>query len=107
MQAGWTVRWINEQQVPYTFNGNQWIGYENINSVKAKVLYNYSLYPQKGMLFSIPNHQLQSVVFQGEFARQQGLGGVMVYALEMDDFRNVCGNGNYPLVKSLKTAFGV
>jgi len=60
------------------------------------------------MLASITNHNFKTcVLFQGEFARQQGLGGVMVYALEMDDFRNVCGNGNYPLVKSLKTAFGV
>jgi chitinase len=54
-----------------------------------------------------PYQIIKRAIFQGEFARQQGLGGVMVYALEMDDFRNVCGNGNYPLVKSLKTAFGV
>jgi chitinase len=36
-QGGWTVRWISEQQVPYTFNGDQWIGYEDMNSVKVKV----------------------------------------------------------------------
>jgi len=42
---------------------------------------------------------------QGQFAKQQQLGGVMVYALEMDDFSNSCGNGTFALVKALKTTF--
>jgi len=43
---------------------------------------------------------------KGNMAKSKGLGGVMVYALEMDDFSNLCGGGKNPLLTALKSAYG-
>ncbi|XP_059479029.1 acidic mammalian chitinase-like [Neocloeon triangulifer] len=75
--AAFNYRWNGQQQVPYAFWGNQWVGYDNIDSVRIK----------------------------GQFAKNNNLGGVMVYALEMDDFRNTCAAGRYPLLTTLRAAY--
>ncbi|XP_059479270.1 acidic mammalian chitinase-like [Neocloeon triangulifer] len=76
-QTGWTTWWNSAQQVPYTYRAYEWIGYENVESVQIK----------------------------GQYAKANNLGGVMVYALEMDDFRNICAGGRYRLLNSLRSAF--
>lgn len=30
--------WDSEQQVPYAYKGNQWVGYDNAESIKLKVI---------------------------------------------------------------------
>lgn len=75
MQGGWTTVWDNDQKVPYTYKGNEWIGYDNIESVKEKT----------------------------EYAISRKLGGVMIYSLEQDDVRGICGNGAYPLMSAIRS----
>ncbi|XP_064333115.1 chitotriosidase-1 isoform X2 [Camelus dromedarius] len=71
---GATEHRIEDQKVPYAFQGNQWVGFDDVESFKAKVSY----------------------------LKQKGLGGAMVWTLDMDDFAGFfCNQGQYPLIKML------
>lgn len=37
LKKGATLYWFEEQQVPYAVAGNQWIGFDNEDSLKIKV----------------------------------------------------------------------
>lgn len=37
-----------------------------------------------------------------EWLRNEGYGGVMVWSMDLDDFRGSCGGGKFPLIKSMK-----
>ncbi|XP_044301177.1 chitinase-3-like protein 1 [Varanus komodoensis] len=66
---------IEEQAVPYSHKGNQWVGYEDKISLQSKVRYMKN------------NH----------------LGGIMVWTLDMDDFSGFfCRDGKYPLLRAIK-----
>ncbi|CAB3367817.1 Hypothetical predicted protein [Cloeon dipterum] len=73
-QTDWTEVWDAEQAVPCAYRSDQWVGYDNMKSVGIK----------------------------SKYALDQGLGGVLVWSLDMDDFRNLCGAGKFPLVTALK-----
>ncbi|KAJ7332998.1 hypothetical protein JRQ81_015178 [Phrynocephalus forsythii] len=70
-----TVKWIDDQKVPYTYKGNEWIGYDNIASYHCKV----------------------------KFLKENNFGGAMVWAIDLDDFLGTfCNEGKYPLISELK-----
>ncbi|XP_062997962.1 chitotriosidase-1-like [Elgaria multicarinata webbii] len=78
-KKGATTVMIPEQKVPYSFKGNQWVGYDDVDSVKNKVKY----------------------------LKQNNLGGGMVWAIDLDDFKNAfCGQGAYPLLQAMKRELG-
>lgn len=52
---------------------NQWVSYDDISDVKRK----------------------------SRLIKQLGLAGGMIWALDLDDFRNRCGCGKHPLLKTL------
>ncbi|KAK3870939.1 hypothetical protein Pcinc_023874, partial [Petrolisthes cinctipes] len=68
-----TLVWDNEQQVPFAYNSNQWIGFDDERSLEVK----------------------------GDWLKSEGLGGVMIWSVDMDDFRGNCGTGKYPLLNTL------
>ncbi|XP_050419124.2 chitotriosidase-1 [Patella vulgata] len=70
---GWRSVWIPEQQSPYAYGGDQWVGYDDTKSIAIKARY---------------------IV-------QQGLGGAFVWSVEMDDFTGSCGEGLYPLLNTI------
>lgn len=59
--------------MPHKLDGNQWVGYEDAESLAIKV----------------------------QFAKSKNLGGLMVWSLDTDDFNGICGGGKYPLLRAL------
>lgn len=72
MHSDWDYLWDNEQKVPHRVGGDQWVGFEDEKSLQLKA----------------------------EFALSKNLGGVMVWALDTDDFAGWCGQ-RYPLLRTL------
>ncbi|XP_060068739.1 acidic mammalian chitinase-like [Ylistrum balloti] len=72
---GATTVWDDEQKSSYAFLDNQWVGYDDPRSIVEKVNY----------------------------AGELGLGGVMFWAFDYDDFMgNYCDNGSYPLLTAMR-----
>ena len=63
---------------PYAFKGNQWVGYDDVEIIRKK----------------------------SEYIKDMGLGGGMVWALDLDDFTNRCGEGKHPLLRTIKDVIG-
>ena len=60
---------------PYAYNGNQWVGFDDKASIARKCHY----------------------------VRDQGFGGGMVWALDLDDFSDLCECGKYPLLRTVNS----
>lgn len=58
---------------PYAYKGNQWVSYDDVEDVRRKA----------------------------QFMVDLKLGGGMIWALDLDDFRGNCGCGKHPLLKTL------
>ncbi|XP_070161707.1 probable chitinase 10 [Polyergus mexicanus] len=68
---GWTIVQDPEYRMgPYAYKGSQWVSFDDPEMIRRKA----------------------------EFVRHMGLGGGMVWALDLDDFRGRCGNGPHPLM---------
>ncbi len=63
---------------PYAHKGNQWVGYDDISMIRYK----------------------------SNYIRKMGLAGGMVWALDLDDFKNRCGQGHHPLMNTIKEVLG-
>ncbi|XP_071107290.1 chitinase-3-like protein 1 [Haliotis cracherodii] len=66
---------IHDSPMAYGYVGNDinWVGYDNILSVREKAKY----------------------------IRDRGLAGSMIWSLDQDDFRNLCGDNRFPLAGAL------
>nr|XP_035108952.1 chitinase-3-like protein 2 [Callithrix jacchus] len=70
---------LQDQQVPYAVKGNQWVGYDDVESMETKV----------------------------QFLKNLNLGGAMIWSIDMDDFTGIsCNQGPYPLVQAVKRSLG-
>ena len=68
----WTRGWSREHQVPYAYKDNQWVGYDDEESIRIKL----------------------------DYIKKFCLGGAMVWSIDLDDFKNVCSDKiNYPLTR--------
>jgi len=66
----WPREWQSEQFVPYAFDLDQWVGYDDVDSVK----------------------------FKSDYINNNQLGGAMFWSIESDDYANACGQGTFPLI---------
>ncbi|XP_046596940.1 mucin-4 [Neodiprion lecontei] len=61
---------------PYAYKGNQWVGYDDEAIVRLKA----------------------------QYVTENGLGGIMFWSIDNDDFRGKCHNRPYPLIEAAKEA---
>lgn len=59
---------------PYAYKDNQWVSFDDKEMIRRK----------------------------SELVRKLNLGGGMVWALDLDDFKNHCGEGEHPLLRTLQ-----
>ncbi|XP_038167310.1 chitinase-like protein 3 [Arvicola amphibius] len=72
--------WDGSQEVPYAYQGNEWVGYDNVKSFLIKA----------------------------QWLQQNNFGGAMIWALGMDDFTgSFCNQGKFPLTSTVKEALKV
>lgn len=75
-RQNWSSEYDKEQQVPFAYKNDQWVGYDNQLSIEQKC----------------------------RFVARQRLAGVMIWSLDLDDFRgSFCKQGRYPLLTRAKT----
>ncbi|XP_071534026.1 probable chitinase 2 [Panulirus ornatus] len=74
----WTVVWQEAHQAPYMYRDNMWVGYDDNFSLSLKVAYAQSL----------------------------GLGGIMVWSIDTDDFTGTCAKNSirFPMLRSINQA---
>ncbi|XP_023176704.2 mucin-5AC isoform X5 [Drosophila hydei] len=73
----WTVVQPNANVMgPYAYRRNQWVGYDDEAIVRKKA----------------------------EYVVAHGLGGIMFWAIDNDDFRGTCSGKPYPLIEAAKEA---
>ncbi|CAG2053752.1 unnamed protein product [Timema podura] len=70
----WHIEWDDESKVPYGSDGTLWVGYDSPDSLWIKA----------------------------QYVSDNGLGGAMVWSIDMDDARGTCGN-KYHLLKNINT----
>nr|AAX69085.1 teratocyte released chitinase [Toxoneuron nigriceps] len=68
----WNVIYDEERCAPYAYKDQQWVGFDNIKSIREKA----------------------------QLAKKMDLGGAMIWSVETDDFHGDCGE-KYPLLKTL------
>lgn len=71
----WTVVQPNSNAMgPYAYRRNQWVGYDDEAIVRKKA----------------------------QYVVDNGLGGIMFWAIDNDDFRGTCTGKPYPLIEAAK-----
>jgi chitinase len=64
---------------PYAYAGNQWVGFDSIESVRRKA----------------------------EYIKSSGFGGAMIWSVDMDDFSNMCCLEAFPLLRTVARSLGL
>ncbi|XP_075167850.1 chitinase-like protein 4 [Haematobia irritans] len=72
-EGSWTTVFDTAHGVPYMYKDNQWVSYDNVQSLNMKV----------------------------DFLNSKNLGGAAIWSIDTDDFRGHCGGGKFPLLTAI------
>ena len=76
---GWkVVRDPASRMGPYAYKGNQWVGYDDVDTIRMKT----------------------------EYIKKNNLGGAMIWALDLDDFKDRCECETHPLLRTINRVLG-
>lgn len=64
------------------------------------------LFSRFNKIFNIVTNKVLYLEFQMAWLKEEGFGGIMVWSVDMDDFRGSCGTGKYPLITAMKQELG-
>ena len=73
IKNGWQLYRDSVEKIPYAVHANQWIGYDDEESINEKI----------------------------KFLKNKKLGGAMIWSIDTDDFHGHCSGKKYPLVKDI------
>ncbi len=59
--------------MPFAYRGDQWVGFDDERSLRTKIAW----------------------------LKTEGFGGIMIWSVDLDDFRGYCGTGKFPLIKAM------
>ncbi|CAG2061378.1 unnamed protein product [Timema podura] len=94
-----TLVWDNEQQVPFAYRKDQWVGFDDERSLKTKVNNNFHLDLAVVTCYSVSDDDNREGM---SWLKEEGFGGIMIWSVDMDDFRGHCGTGKYPLINAMR-----
>lgn len=73
-KGGWSVVRDKKGRIgPYAYQKDQWVSFDDALMIRHK----------------------------SEFVKAMNLGGAMIWALDLDDFKNYCGCEEYPLLRTI------
>lgn len=75
--SSWTRIYDSFRSSPYMFRNDEWLSYENVQSVAEKA----------------------------QLIQEHSLGGVMIWSIQQDDIDGICGP-KQPLLKSINQSLG-
>ncbi|XP_076322053.1 LOW QUALITY PROTEIN: uncharacterized protein LOC143231393 [Tachypleus tridentatus] len=75
--GNWSVLRETDQTSPYTYNEEDLVGYDDEISARLKTKY----------------------------VLLRKLGGVLMWSVNNDDYEGICGNGDFPLIRSVRKVF--
>ena len=71
----WRTGYLSKQPVPYAYTNEDFICYDDMDSIN----------------------------FKAKYAKSNQLAGISLFSLDLDDFNGLfCMNGNFPLVRTIK-----
>lgn len=77
LKEGFVREWLDEQRVPIAYGEDEWVGYDDVQSLFEKVIF-FKFFPFLLNLFTF-------YLFKVNYVKSKQLGGVFVNSLNLDD----------------------